>query len=293
MAEIYRDKTGTALTFDVVGAIVTKAEFIRGSEIISTVTGNPTVTVPYAVTKTDGPFWVKWYFSLEAADHVRVEEHQIVTPYFLQSELVAWDSDFSTLSADRVKYLEGLIRHIIETYTNTKFGLREGTMTMFGNGGPVMYSDERILEFTGSSTVYSIVNDGYGVGYGLGGGYVDPSTLVRPNNGFYTGPVNIKIPIEEERASGGYTAGRFYRGVAYPISGYFGWASVPEAVRAAALQLAESFTCDESLWRERYIKSVRAADWRFDFSEEAFRSTGSLVADQLLDPYVRIGYAVV
>jgi len=292
MAEIYRDKTGTTLTFDVVGATVTKAEFIRGNDIVSTVTGNPSVVVPYAITKTDGPFWVKWFFALEGADHVRVEEHNVVTPYFTQAELVAWDGDFGALTSDRVKYLEGLIRHIIETYTNTHFGFREGSTTVFGTGGPVMYSSERILGFTGSSTGYSILNDGYGIGHGTGGGYIE-SAVVPPNDGFNTSEVNVKIPIEEERAFGGYVPARFHKGIAYPISGYFGWASVPEAVKAAALQLAEAFTCDESLWRERYIKSVRAADWRFDFSEEAFRSTGSLVADQLLDPYVRIGFAAV
>lgn len=291
MAEIYRDKTGAGLTFGVTGATVAKAEFIRGSEIVTSVTGNP-IQIPYAITKTDGPFWVKWYFSLEGADHVRVEEHQIVTPYFLQSELVAWDSDFSTLSADRVKYLEGLIRHIIETYTNQAFGLREGSVSMMGNGGSSLYSSERILELTGASASHGIINDGYGVGYGMGG-YAGSAGIVPPNDSFDTSELNVKIPIEEERAYGGYTPGRFIRGIAYPISGYFGWASVPEAVKAAALQLAEAFTCDESLWRERYIKSVRAADWRFDFSEEAFRSTGSLIADQLLDPYVRIGYAIV
>ena len=293
MAEIYRDKTGTALAFDVVGAVVSKAEFIRGSDIVSTVTGNPTVPVPYAITKTDGPFWVKWYFTLEGGEHIRVEEHQIVTPYFTQAQLVAWDGDFGALTSDRVKYLEGLIRHIIETYTNQVFGLREGSVTMLGNGGSSLYSPERILQLTGVSAAHGVINDGYGVGYGLGGGYVDPDAVVFPNDSFNTQAVNVKIPIEEEIAYGGYTAGKFRRGIAYPISGYFGWASVPEAVKAAALQLAEAFTCDESLWRERYIKSVRAADWRFDFSEEAFRSTGSLVADQLLDPYVRIGFAVV
>jgi hypothetical protein len=291
MAEIYRDKTGTALAFDIAGAVVTKAEFIRGGEVVSTVTNNPTVAVPYAITKTDGPFWVKWYFNLEAGSHERVEEHAVVTPVFTEEELKDWDTDFDILTADKVVYLERLVRQIIQTYTNQKFGYREGEIVLWGNGGPILYSEERII--TVENWAYGYLPDGYGI-------HTGSSSF--PNN------LNVKIPYQEELindplylvkktqsvpiATSGYSQ-VYADGAPYRFTGLFGWVSIPEEVKTAALYIAEAFTCNESLWRERYIKSVRAADWRFDFSEEIFRSTGSLTADQLLDPYVRIGYAVV
>lgn len=277
MAEIYRDRTGVALTFDIAGATVNKAEFIRGGEVVSTVTGNPMVAIPYAITKTDGPFWVKWYFTLESEDHERVEEHAVVTPVFTKAELTNWDTDFTILSDEKIIYLERLVREIIQTYTNQKFGYRDGTITLWGNGGPIIYSGERIISLQNSQ--YSYLPDGYGI-------HTGSSSF--PYN------LNVKIPIQEEILHNGLSAViNFREGAPYTFTGTFGWVSIPEEVKTAALYIAEAFTCNESLWKERYIKSVRAADWRFDFSEEIFRSTGSLTADQLLDPYVRIGYAVV
>lgn len=275
MAELYRDSASVGLAFGVEDAIVSKTEFIRRGEIVATITGNGPVAVPYAITKQDGPFVVKWYYSLEGTDYTRLEEHQVVTPYFTRDELIEWDSDFTQTSAPKTIHLEKLVRHIIETYCGQKFGYREGTITLTGTGNAVMYSSERIINLSGP---LNHLPDGYGIHWGA-------SSL---NN-----ELNVKIPIQEEALYNGSTPRRFVNGRVYRLTGTFGWLSVPEAVKQAALYLAESFTCNESVWRERYIKSVRAADWRFDYSEETFRSTGSLLADQLLDPYVRLGLTLV
>lgn len=271
MAEIYRDSTTTGIVFGVTEATVTKAEFYRNGELLDTAVSGATVSVPYSVTKDNGQFDVKWYYTLATVDYVRTETHEVVTPLFTQTELTAWDNDFSTLSAEASKRLESQVRRIIQVYTGQDFGFRSGSTTAKGNGASALYLNDRLLEIDSvngtpySTYAFSIEGDGYVL-----------STA--PN---YSAVVSSGVPI------GDYTPYRFKSGKKYTIFGKFGFYTVPEEVKQAALYLAEAFTCDESLWRERFIKSVRAADWRFDFSEEAFRSTGSLPADQLLDPFVR------
>lgn len=273
MAEIYRDTINAGLAFDIPTAVVTKAEFLRGGEIVHTVNNASTVSIPFSITKRSGLFYVRWTFTLEGETHERLEEHVVVTPMFTSDSLVAWDSDFSTLSSDKVKHLESLVRHIIEIYCNQKFEYTTQTVefTMGANG--VYYSPEKILTINDAS--YQLADGGYSV-YNL--------------ETYTSQGINVKIPIEAEYLDVWHAP---TQKKAITVTGQFGWVTIPPEVKNAALYLAEAFTCDESLWRERYIKSVRAADWRFDYSEEAFHSTGSVFADQLLEPYKRIGFAAV
>jgi len=274
MAEIYRDTVNAGLVFDIPTATVTKTEFIRNGEVVATINGGGTVAVPYSITKYSGPFQVKWTYGLEAETHERLEDHYVVTPMFTKAELVDWDGDFSILSDTKVRYLERLCREIIETFCNQKFEYRNQSVVFTAGANGSYYSVDKVLTIDNAN--YTLSDDGYSV-YNL-----DTYT----SQGY-----NVKIPIEAEAYTLGIPASRLHRSVT--LTGQFGWPSVPPQVKTAALYLAESFTCDESLWRERLIKSVRAADWRFDYSEEAFHSTGSLIADQLLDPYKRIGFAAV
>lgn len=283
MAEIYRDATGKALTFGVATATVDQVDFAReGATVASYTSADPEVSglsvlIPYAITRSDGAFEVTWTYTVDSTSYTRKEEHFIVTPLFTEAELTAWDSDFSTLSATQVIDLEKKVRKVIETYTGQTFGYREGLSIMRGSG-TFMNSTERIISVTSITDYYG----GWMITESKWGMFSTNTNL--PDSG-----LNVKIPIQEEALyyGTGVTPG-FETNTFYEVEGEFGWLSVPENVKQAALLLAESFSCNESLWRERYLKAVRAADWRFDMHDSAFVGTGSVVADQLLQPYIRM-----
>jgi hypothetical protein len=273
MGEIYRDTVNSGLSFDIPAAVVTGVEFYRNGELVYTATPSSTVLLPYTITKRAGTFSVKWTYTLEGETHDRQEAHSIVTPVFTPESLKAWDDDFSSLSDAKIRDLERMVRQVIQTYCNQKFELEEGVIRLVPQEGGSYKSPERLLSLRAQS--YSLSSDGYSV----------------HNLNTYTSQgYNVKIPIEAEAYSLGWHAP--VRGVV-AVRGTYGWNSVPEEVKTAALYLAEAFSCDESLWRERYITSVRAADWRFDYSEGTIYSTGSLLADQLLTPFIRMEYSVV
>ena len=55
----------------------------------------------------------------------------------------------------------------------------------------------------------------------------------------------------------------------------------------------EQRICGQAGYRDNYLSSMKAADWRFDYFQEAVIGTGNVVADQLLEEYINHGAAVV
>lgn len=269
MAEIYRDAVGKAVTLGVAGAVVTKVEFKRHGEVLHSTTTSP-AEIPYAVTHEDGEFDVVWTYTVAGESYSRTEKLRVVTPLFTAEDL-AYDSALNSLSAEQVVRLESLVRRIIEAYTGQTFGYRKGWVISRGRGDNYLISPERVISV--DSDALQVSSSNY--------------TVTRTSVNYNVADVNIKVPAEEEAFFYGVTPSRnFSNGTTYKIYGEFGWASVPDDVKEAALLLAEEFSCDESVWRDRYIKSIRAADWRFDFVPGAYTGTGSLSADQLLAKYV-------
>lgn len=284
MAEIYRDDTTKSVALGVTGATVTAVKFIKNG-VVTNAAAAPTAPIPYSVVHLDGEFQVEWTFTVAGSPYTRTETHNVVTPFFTAATLVASDADFSTLSDAQVIKLERMIRQVIEAYCGQKFGYREGTIDLWGNGSAVMNSPYRIISTIGvngfaDGVTYNTrqINDGYSLLRG------NPEYEYDSEEDMITDTVIGSHLIAETRG--------FKRGTRYVLEGTFGWPSVPQEVVDAALQLAQWYGCDESTWRERYIDSMRSADWRVDFNSQTFAGTGSVIADQLLAQYVVNGMVV-
>jgi hypothetical protein len=79
----------------------------------------------------------------------------------------------------------------------------------------------------------------------------------------------------------------------YTITGDWGYEDVPTNVKEAMLILIEDAICPDSEYRDRYIDSVKTADYQYMYTSNAFRGTGSVIADQLLEPFRRPSLAVI
>lgn len=272
MSEIYRNSINKGISLDLAGAFINSASITRDGTVTSGEVSGNVVLIPFSITSNDGPFEIEWNFSVASEDYNLTESHEVVTPLFTKSDL-EHDSDLGTLTADQAKRLESLVRKIVEAYTGQAFGLRKGYTLAYGSNNSTLTLSERVA---------SLDDSGYRV---ASGGYALFSSQRISDD------VNIKVPAQEEAFYNhvhgiSTSAGKFRSGTRYRVYGTFGWTVVPEDVKLAALALAEEFSCDESLWKDRYIKAIRAADWRFDFSEQAFAGTGSVTADHLLAKYI-------
>lgn len=299
MSEIYRDATGKSVKLGVVGATDITAKFVKGGKTHDAVVTGDTAAIPYAVVSSDGQATVQWEYTMEGNVYKRAENFEVVTPLFYKEDLIDADGAFATLSDAQILTLERFVRLIIQSYTGQRFGLEYGTINLRGDGGSVLQSDRRIISLEGqySAYPYSIINNGYAIetsrAYrteykaGWPAIYHDEDSGLTPwddpvAESYRTGPIISP-----------YTFRPFANNITYSVTGMYGWESVPENVKQAALVLAGEFSCNEATWRDRYIKSIRAADWRFDFDSRAYHGTGSASADLLLSEYVVSGMAVI
>jgi hypothetical protein len=179
--------------------------------------------------------------------------------------------------------LERRVRQIIESHTQQEFAPRAGTEIVTANGGNILSLQRRLLSVTSLQDMhsmlpwgwYTIVNDGWGL---------------RKNWG-YQGVVTANAPIHAPSLHGRYA--QWSQGIPWSITGTWGYTFVPSRVQEAALALMEQRVCGQAGYRDSYLSSMKASDWRFDYFQEAVIGTGNVVADQLLEEYVNHGAAVV
>lgn len=192
----------------------------------------------------------------------------------------------NALSAEQVIKLERLVRGIINSYTGQSFGLESGTITCYGNDDSILMTKKRVVSITSITeaaypttlftNAHRIVNDGYAI------------------EAEYPSPAdNSKAVILSEGMYGREYWSLFVNNLPYLVTGTFGWNTVPFDVNLAALHLAEEFSCDETLWRDRYIKSIKGEGFDIEFRSDAFTGTGSVVADQLLGKYIANKLAII
>lgn len=275
MAEIYRHSTTATVTFDINGATPTLAVFRRGDVEVSVYPDSPTVTVPYDITRFDGKFTVEWTYTVNNQGYTKTDVHEVVSPLFNKAQLVEWDHDFAMLDDAAVVRLESIIRTVIEAHTGQKFNFEYDTVVVAGNDANKVSLPKRLVmasklnDRTGDLLDASVkrANDGWTLITSTDSSWVD---------NFY-GSNPIQNPWRKY--------GNFKSGENYALTGYFGYESVPEDVLKAARILAEDYGCDESVWRDRYITNIRAADWRFEFSGKTWTGTGNVKADKLLEKY--------
>jgi hypothetical protein len=81
-------------------------------------------------------------------------------------------------------------------------------------------------------------------------------------------------------------SGVFHSGVPYKVFARFGWEKVPENVELATAELMKDYFSKDTIWRNKYVKSISTFDWDFEYTGDAYTGTGNALADNLLADYV-------
>lgn len=247
------------------------------------------VTLPYAATTQDGDIRVVLHFTHESTSYNPEKTVSVVTPVLELHEVKAILGDDAT--DDEVRSVEAAVRHVINAHTGQTFGYSEKTIVVPGTGDRSLRLPERLISFTVLETPeatyntagFSIASDGWYLRL-----YQSSLLTIKqmpPEFSLDRGPV-IQTP---------YTSywSNFSRSRTFSITGKWGYESVPAQVKEAARLLVNDYACSEALYRDRYLESIKAADWRLQFSSQAWDYTGNVRADQLLADYVLLNWAVV
>lgn len=263
-----------------------------------TVSGNGAGTrirsaqVPYI--SDEGTLTVEWSWAggvlsptgyESTAVNTQIDTYEVVSPILTDTEIRVIHPQATDSEVIRI---EKAVRHIINSHTGQRFGRFVGEFSVKGNGGSLLQLPGRLLSLTsvdGISPVdrFIVENDGWALRYypwGVPPVKADAYGLHMHVGGVIHNPNNIKL--------GTFDAARSYK-----VAGAWGWDEVPSAVAEAAKLLVNDYACSDAQYRDRYLTSMTAADWRIQFNSGAFNQTGNVRADQLLSDYVlRRGWAV-
>lgn len=245
-----------------------------------------TATLPYF--NTEGRLDLEWAISVPGSGaFTNRETHEVVTPILTIREVKDIMGDITDAEA---KAIESGARHIISAHTGQTFGLFSGVNSVTGSGENYLRMPVRLLKL--------ITVNGYN--------YMLPNLTIR-GDGWYLKHIYFGVPPLKADFHGLHYLNNgiieappmiprltWLSNVEYEIEGEWGWYQIPEAVKEAARLLIEDYSCEDANYRDRYLSSISAADWKIQFNSGAYARTGNVRADQLLADYVlKRGWAVI
>lgn len=250
------------------------------------------VQIPYFLSQSENSLVVQWRFEytenlttyqFSRDTHVDVVQ-AILPPDIIQSILGAQASDAEVLEIERAT------RFIIQAHTGQSFGHYIGTKSVSGSGDKTLRMPKRLLKLVdiNGSTYFndalSIRGDGWYVTYNFFG---IPPLKADFHGLHYLNDGVIEAPPRVPKLS-------WIENAEYVFNGEWGWYGVPESVIEAAKLLVNDYACADTNYRDRYLSSISAADWKIAFNGGAWAATGNARADQLLSNYVlKRGWAVI
>lgn len=245
-----------------------------------------TVALPYL--PDEGNIRVNWKFQINTVPYQKTIDYDVVTPYVSTSWIER--NLLEGAGSEELEEIETAVRHIINAHTGQSFGKHDSILTVTGTGESSLALPERLIavtNFNGVESAYEyfdVVGDGWYLKVaprGIPPVKADYYGLHMHRGGVIHNPNNVSLS-------------KFAEGFPYQIDGTWGWDKVPQPVVEAAKLLVNDYAGADSQYRDRYLTSMTAADWRIQFNSGAFARTGNVRADQLLSGYVmRRGWAVI
>lgn len=306
----------SAVTYTITKNGITSAPANPASQTTTSVN----VKVPYAQTIDEGEGIINVSFTMDAIQYTGATAKQVpfdvVTPYLTMTQARNILDD-STLTDDEVMEVEQAVRYIINAHCGQTFGKRTKSQVVVGDGQNALAMPERLMSISGLSTLSAVLNPAATIiiadGWYIKKKYTDAVSDIENTSIYWDGQGvydDEDFPLSAPHGLG-HTPDRFGHGQIisapgsfsgatwkddYPftITGTWGYAAVPAAVSEAAKLLLNDYACSEQAYRDRYLDSIKSADWRLQFNDKAYLRTGNVRADQLLDNYVmKRGWAVI
>jgi len=252
--------------------------------------GRYSVNLPFKFVEYDALVSIEWEFEYEEESQVHEFYAKtfvdVVTPYLSALELstVLNHEGFSPTESSSA---EQAMRHVINAFTGQAFGNFVGTKNVYSRGGKFLYLPERLRSL---SSVDGLTNQNY---------FLTSGGFALKRHAFGVPPVKADYDGYHQHVGGvihnpnnvPHIHGFANRD--YEITGEWGYSFVPQPVKEAAVLILQDYTDPDSQYRDRYLVSMTAADWRVQLNGEAYAGTGNARADQLLTPYImKTGWAV-
>lgn len=284
--DIYGDVADTTPTVAVVKGEVSTPLTVDGPTAIVGGGQRWTTNVGFAHTQDVGELKVVWNFAIDTVASTKTDYLDVVVP-LVEIGTARDELEIpANITDEKIALTERRVRRVIESVTSQVFAPVTDTLLATELPGGDVRLPQRLISMTSiggtSQGLYYVLADG---GWALAIAYPRKRDSFRASGVEpYNGPVPIADPFAKYRAPA-YTK--------IEVTGVWGYERVPQDVEEAALILMEQHLCPESLYAERFIKSMTAADMRFEFNVGAYVGTGNVVADRILVKYTPHVMAVI
>jgi len=257
--------------------------------------GSYTVYIPYQFTDRNRTLRLQWEYTIGTTHVIKSDEVYVVTPYvdFNHAQDLGFSIDSSDPNYRSYKDLiraERYARKQIEQYTGQSFYLYDDVVVVYGYDSDILPLPSKIhtlhelyaRDVLLLDTINEIDNWNYPVeitptGYGI---KINRANML--DNTVYTANGMVPPTIND------YGSGIFQAGVPYKVQGKFGWEKVPDEVELAGIELMKDYFAKDTVWRNKYVKTISTFDWDFEFTSDANAGTGNAYADKLLAEYVLV-----
>lgn len=238
---------------------------------------------------------VDWSYQIGGAQRKGSKTVFISVPYASIEDLRSIP-ELSEYSDEELKSMERLVAKIIDAYCGQSFGYEYDTVkTSFGHNSDFLWLPERlwkIYDVTILDDYVSVLRNPEGdiVGKDFDSRSVGEYVVLDQDNPWR---IRNRRNIDYETLSV-TKSGRFFKsGSIYAVRGDWGYPFVPVQITEATKILVKTYFYDDATYRERYITSIRAGNWRMEFQATGDETTGSANADMILTAYKNINAAVI
>jgi|SRR6478735_3061125 len=258
-------------------------DFVASPDVLQDSEGVYSAIIGPSITDVSTDLVLTWEYDLAGETVVRNERMTVVQPYLSVSELTSLAP--TETEYDMLKAAEAYARHQIDSFCGQHFYPYNDTVFARGQGDNILTLTQRVVRVDRINVNDVVVYDATDVNVNDFGAAVNISptskALIIASEQYLT-----YDPIH-------WSAGKFASGTRYDVTGVYGWDYIPDAVNQAAMLLVNDFFCKESNWRNRFVESISASDWRIVFNDGAFNGTGNSSADSILQPFIAVNWAVV
>lgn len=255
--------------------------------VIAESDGRLSFVMPFSLTQSDHVYTVNWKFAY--SENSTTYEYDADTQVSVVTPILSARDIKKIIGADaadeEVWRIEEVVRYIIQAHTGQFFGKFIGSHRVPGSGEQILKLPSRLISLTSinDNTFWSNTLGLRGSGWYLKSRTYGVPSIRADFDGWHENPYVSEVPITSPYSKNSF---KFIKDTEYNITGIWGWNAVPEPVQEAARILINDYSCGDSAYRDRFLTSMTAADWRIQFHEAAFSNTGNVKANQLLSKYV-------
>jgi hypothetical protein len=212
-------------------------------------------------------------------------------PYATSAEIYDYFENFDVIGGSDVIYnqnqafvekLERKARYLINSYIGDEFKFEYKTVGAYGQNTDLLHLGQRIESFdkitSDDLVIYDSTED-------------TPIDLLGATVGIAPSKFGIKVVSEGVNITEWVdqnplvNPSYFGKDSSYLVRGEYGWKAVPEDIKIAVYELINDFMCNDSIYRNKGLKSIQNDSFNIQFADGMLNGTGNLYVDSLLAPY--------